>query len=153
MFLKRIGFASSVFLAQYVSEKFKWDLHETTWLRVFRSGGAILVYIITPILNRRLVNRGNLPHLAELNIIRGSLLVLAVSFFGSWSVHRGWFMLAVIALADAAAELIAGPLMAALMNIGRTPSHPSDGLCFLASSILFVLLFIWAFLFKIPDNR
>lgn len=94
MFLKRIGFASSVFLAQYVSEKFKWDLHETTWLRVFSSGGAILVYIVTPILNRRLVHRGNLPHLVELNIIRGSLLVLAVSFFGSWSVHRGWFMLA-----------------------------------------------------------
>lgn len=36
---------------------------------------------------------------------------------------------------DAAAELVAGPLTARLMAIGRTEDHPSDGICFLASSV------------------
>lgn len=39
------------------------------------------------------------------------------------------------AFVDAAAELTAGPLMARLLAIGRTDTHPSNGICFLASSV------------------
>jgi hypothetical protein len=39
------------------------------------------------------------------------------------------------AFVDAAAELTAGPLMARLLAIGRTDDHPSNGVCFLASSV------------------
>ena len=40
-----------------------------------------------------------------------------------------------IAMADTMGELTGGPLTALLMAVGRTPGHPSDGLCFLASSV------------------
>lgn len=67
----------------------------------------------------------------------GETLLPALQNFLTFATgsQRNTRVFTVIALADAAAELIAGPLMAALMNIGRTPSHPSDGLCFLASSV------------------
>lgn len=54
-----------------------------------------------------------------------------------------------LALADAAAELIAGPLTAALMAIGRTENHPSDGLCFLASSVRCV----WTVQSGLPESQ
>ena len=40
-----------------------------------------------------------------------------------------------IAMADTMGELMGGPLAARLMAIGRTPDDPSQGLCFLASSV------------------
>ena len=40
-----------------------------------------------------------------------------------------------IAVADTMGELTGGPLTARLMAVGRTSDHPSDGLCFLASSV------------------
>ena len=43
----------------------------------------------------------------------------------------------ILGVADTAAKLVAGPMTAALMAIGRTDNHPSDGLCFLASSVCF----------------
>lgn len=48
---------------------------------------------------------------------------------------RNSLLFTTIAQFDALAELIAGPLMATLLAIGRTASHPSDGVCFLASSV------------------
>ena len=55
MFFKRVGFASSVFAPQYVSDKFKWSLHQTTWLRVSGGGAAIIVYLIAPPLSAWLI--------------------------------------------------------------------------------------------------
>jgi hypothetical protein len=93
MFFKRIGFASSVFAPQYVSEKFKWSLHQTTWLRVSGSGAAILIYLIAPPLNSWLIKRGSLPQIVDMNTIRGSLLVLGFSFFAAWRANSGAFMI------------------------------------------------------------
>ncbi len=39
------------------------------------------------------------------------------------------------AMVDTIAELMGGPLTASLIAVGRRPGHPSDGLCFLASSV------------------
>lgn len=40
-----------------------------------------------------------------------------------------------VAVCDTIAELTGGPVTARLMEIGRRPGHPSDGICFLASSV------------------
>ena len=40
-----------------------------------------------------------------------------------------------VAIADTLGELTSGPLAGSLMAIGRRPGYPSDGLCFLASSV------------------
>ena len=40
-----------------------------------------------------------------------------------------------VAAADTLGELVGGPLTGALVNVGRRPGHPSDGLCFLGSSV------------------
>ena len=93
MFFKRIGFASSVFAPQYVSDKFKWSLHQTTWLRVSGSGAAVLVYLIAPPMNAWLIKKGSLPSTVDMNTIRGSLLVLAFSFIAAWRARSGVFMI------------------------------------------------------------
>lgn len=46
-----------------------------------------------------------------------------------------------LAMVDEAAELIAGPLTARLMAVGRTAGHPSDGVCFFSSSVCGTFLF------------
>jgi len=44
-------------------------------------------------------------------------------------------LLTTIAMIDTMGELAGGPLTARLMAVGRVPGHPSDGVCFLASSV------------------
>jgi len=44
-------------------------------------------------------------------------------------------LFSILAVCDTVAELIGGPLTAALLNIGRKPGHASDGFCFLNSSV------------------
>jgi hypothetical protein len=56
--------------------------------------------------------------------------------------QRNTRVFTILAVADTAAELVAGPLTAALMAIGRTDDHPSDGLCFLASSVCSLCYFL-----------
>ena len=92
MFLKRISFTSSTFVPQYVSETFKWSLHETTWFRVSTSGAAILMYLMVPIVSSWLIKRGSLPQKVDLHVIRGSLLVLMISFYAAWGATSGAFM-------------------------------------------------------------
>jgi hypothetical protein len=48
---------------------------------------------------------------------------------------RNSLLFTTVAQCDTLAELIAGPLMATFLAIGRTASHPSNGFCFLASSV------------------
>ena len=92
-FVKRIGFASSVFAPQYVSDKFKWSLHQTTWLRVSGGGAAIIIYIVAPPLNVLLIKRGSSPQAVDMNTIRSSLVVLSSSFFAAWRAESGIFMI------------------------------------------------------------
>lgn len=73
-----------------------------------------------------------------------------------------------VAMADTLAELTGGPVTARLMAIGRSAHTPSEGLCFLTSSvievayifsfvaitanrgqIMFGVLFVWALLVKV----
>lgn len=42
-----------------------------------------------------------------------------------------------IAVCETIADLVGGPLMAALLSIGRSSSHPSKGLCFLFTAVGF----------------
>lgn len=84
VYLKRIGFASSGFAFQYVSERFGWQLHETTWLRVISGGGAIAIGILAPTVTTQLVHRGTYPPIVDLQAIRAALSILSVSFFAAW---------------------------------------------------------------------
>lgn len=48
---------------------------------------------------------------------------------------RNSLLFTTVAQCDTIAELVAGPLMASLLAIGRTQDHASDGVPFLASSV------------------
>lgn len=59
-------------------------------------------------------------------------------------------LLTLVAALEVIARLIGGPLMAWLFSIGRGgPEYGSDGLCFLASAVIFLLLAIAACLAKV----
>ena len=49
-------------------------------------------------------------------------------------------LLTFITVLEVIAKLIGGPLMARLFSIGRNEDHGSDGVCFLASAVMLVLL-------------
>ena len=66
-----------------------------------------------------------------------SLKGLATSLVESYHNAR---LLTLAAALEVIARLIGGPVMAKLFSIGRDESHGSEGLCFLASAILFLLL-------------
>lgn len=84
VFLKRIGFASSAFAFQYVSERFGWQLHQTTWLRVVSGAGAIAIGIAAPTITTYVIRTGAYPPLVDLSSIRAALTILCVSFFATW---------------------------------------------------------------------
>lgn len=46
-----------------------------------------------------------------------------------------------VAMADTLGELIGGPVTARLMAIGRSAHTPSEGVCFLASSVIELPMF------------
>jgi hypothetical protein len=92
-FMKRVAFASEGFMFQYASEKFLWQLQQTTWLRIAQASGAIsATLIICPFLALLLSKRGTAPHVVDLTVIRSALIVLTFSFFLSWNAFSGWLM-------------------------------------------------------------
>ena len=62
---------------------------------------------------------------------------LATSLIESSSNAR---LLTLVTGLEVAAKLIGGPLMARLFSIGRDEGHGSDGICFLASAVILLLL-------------
>lgn len=92
-FFKRVAFASEGFMFQYASEKFLWQLRQTTWLRVAQASGAITsTLIVCPFLASFLPKQGIAAHVVDLNVIRSALLMLTVSFFLSWKASSGLFL-------------------------------------------------------------
>ena len=89
-FSKRIAFMSEGFMFQYASEKFGWKLRETTWLRVTSSAGAVFVTLIMcPTITWFFAKRGSASSVVDLNVIRGALFILVISFLGSWISWSG----------------------------------------------------------------
>lgn len=66
-----------------------------------------------------------------------SLKGLATSLVDSSSNAR---LLTLVAVLEVIARLIGGPLMAWLFSIGRGGDHGSEGICFLASAVIFLIL-------------
>ncbi|EJT80754.1 hypothetical protein GGTG_00748 [Gaeumannomyces tritici R3-111a-1] len=173
-FLKRVAFASEGFAFQYASEKFGWELRQTTWLRTASAAGAVVVTLaVGPIVGLILRRREVPAAVVDLNTIRSSLAMLIVSFFAAWKApsmeilivamvgcglgealepalqafalastdsSRNAQLFTTIAQCDTLAELVGGPLMAALLSIGRGKGHPSAGINFIASSSIFMVL-------------
>lgn len=84
-FLKRVAFTSEGFMFQYASEKFLWELRQTTWLRVAAASGAVFVTLFAcPLLTYLLVRKGFKTHHLDLNVIRVSSLVVVLAFLGAW---------------------------------------------------------------------
>ena len=89
-FLKRIAFSSEGFMFQYASEKFGWQLRQTTWLRVATATSAVFITLIGgPLLGYALQKKGVRSQLVDLNMIRGSLAVLVGAFFAAWMATSG----------------------------------------------------------------
>lgn len=93
VFLKKIGFASSVFAFQYVSERFGWELRDTTWLRVVSGVGAVVVTVAAPLATSRLIRQGYAASSIDLNVIRCALGMLLVSFVVTWKATSGLLIL------------------------------------------------------------
>jgi len=90
-FLKRVAFTSEGFMFQYASEKFGWELAQTTWLRVASALGAVFVtLVICPGLIWFFTTKREVSsHVLGLNIIRVAFVVLIISFVGSWLAWSG----------------------------------------------------------------
>ena len=89
-FVKRIAFASESFVFQYASEKFRWPLHQTTYLRVATASGAILAtLIVCPTVFSVLSRRGFATPKLDLNTVRISLMIVLISFFCAWRASSG----------------------------------------------------------------
>jgi hypothetical protein len=84
-FIKRLAFASEGFMFQYASERFKWELRQTTWLRVSSAAGAVFATLaVGVLLNSTSRKRESQSRISDLNTIRLSLVVLIISFLGAW---------------------------------------------------------------------
>lgn len=93
VFLKKIGFSSGNFAFQYVSERFKWQLRDTTWVRAASGAGAISIGIIAPLLTAQLLKRGFNPPSVDLGSIRAALTILTFSFLATWLATSGSLIL------------------------------------------------------------
>ena len=41
----------------------------------------------------------------------------------------------ILAVCETLADIVGGPIMAGLLSVGRSPGHPSRGLCFLFTAV------------------
>ncbi|MCJ1382411.1 hypothetical protein MMC17_005524 [Xylographa soralifera] len=88
-FLKRAGFQSQPFVYQYASEKFGLKLEQTPWVRSALSISSVLVVgIVLPLATWYLHAAGFRSRSIGLGVIRGSLMLLTVSFSGVWAAAR-----------------------------------------------------------------
>lgn len=93
-FFKKIAFASEGFMFQYTSEKFGWELRQTTWLRVVSAIGAVFVTLVAgPLMNQWAYRHGVQGRTASLSTVQVSLVVLVFSFAGAWASPSGTIFL------------------------------------------------------------
>lgn len=87
--LKRAGFQSQPFVYQYTSEWFGLELRQTPWLRsALSSSSVIVVGVLLPILTTCLRKTGLRDNSIDLGVIRGSVLLLAIMFLGTWAASK-----------------------------------------------------------------
>lgn len=96
--LKRAGFQSQPFIYQYASERFGLELRHTAWFRSALSGSSVLVVgILLPILTICLRKTDLRDNSIDLGVLRGSVLLLAITFLGIWAAFKAtFFSLAVV---------------------------------------------------------
>nr|POE77997.1 efflux pump ustt [Quercus suber] len=162
-FIRRLGTMLEYFVPQYASERFNWELRQTTWLRTAFALGAIVSTIaVGPFITVILRNRNFPPRTIDLGLTNASLWILAVAYIGAWGAEFQYQMLlglgealepalqglittftdpgnnarifTFLAVCETVSDLLSGPAIASLLSIGRTPGHPSDGMSFLVVS-------------------
>lgn len=90
--LKRAGFQSQPFIYQYASERFGLELRHTAWFRSALSGSSVLVVgILLPILTICLRKTDLRDNSIDLGVLRGSVLLLAITFLGIWAAFKATF--------------------------------------------------------------
>ncbi|GAW23526.1 hypothetical protein ANO14919_130860 [Xylariales sp. No.14919] len=178
-FLKSNAMASEAFGAQYLAERFGWDLQNTTIIRFALSLGAVIATVaVGPFASFLLKRRGASAASINIYIVRVSLLVLTVFFLVAWRAESS--KLFIISMLGAGlceglepalqtllsvstrseemskpfgvaytfsllGDMTGGPLMSALVSIGRGTATPSAGFCFLGSSFIFAIIEVLAF--------
>jgi hypothetical protein len=89
-FFKRVAFTSEAFMFQYAAEKFQWELRDTTWLRVASSIGAIIATLLVgPAIQSVCRKHGVSSKALDLNTVRTALIILSISFLGTWISWSG----------------------------------------------------------------
>ncbi|KAI0903626.1 major facilitator superfamily domain-containing protein [Ustulina deusta] len=178
-FLKSNAMASEAFGAQYLAERFGWDLQNTTIIRFALSLSAVIATVaIGPFVSFLLKRQGASAATISLYIIRVSLLVLTAFFLVAWRAESS--KLFIVSMLGAGlceglepalqtllsvstrseemsrpfgvayafsllGDMTGGPLMSALISIGRATATPSAGFCFLGSSFIFGAIGVLAF--------
>ena len=133
-------------------------MNRTTWLRFSEAvSSSLATLVILPLVSAYLGRRDY--HAKKLALIwqskaswtllaglfvcglgegfEPSLKGLATSLVDSSYNAR---LLTLVAVLEVIARLIGGPLMAWLFSIGRGENYGSEGICFLASAVIFLLL-------------
>lgn len=91
--VKPIALMSKAFTYQFASESFRWEMSQTTWLRVSEAAGSALVTLIfLPLSCAILIRRGFRSQKLDLGTIRGSLCVAVVGFGMLWQARASWML-------------------------------------------------------------
>lgn len=91
--LKPIALISKAFTYQFASESFRWEMSQTTWLRVSQAAGsAIVTMIFLPLLSALLIRRGFRAKKLDLGAIRGSLCIAVLGFAMLWQARASWML-------------------------------------------------------------
>lgn len=95
-FLRAIAVSNTTFIIQYASKKLSWELSETAWLLVIRSGGSFLTTaLVLPMLTSYLLGaKGVLPQQLDLRIIRASLVILTLGYLCIAEASNALFLVA-----------------------------------------------------------
>lgn len=90
-FLKRTAFMSEIFFYQYASANFDFELRQTPWFRSIKEISAIIVLsLVLPAITASFQRRYN-SQAIDLNVLRGSLVTMVVSFFTVYVALSSWF--------------------------------------------------------------
>jgi sugar phosphate permease len=92
--LWRLGTVCESFLPQYASEKFHWDLSQTTWLKLASSVGALIsTVLLGPCLSHYFLQHGILAQVVNFRLAFSSLVALVISYLGAWMANSKYSLL------------------------------------------------------------
>lgn len=91
----RLGTVCELFFPQYASEKFHWELSETTWLKFASTTGALISTVfLGPLFSRYFFKQGIPAHFINLRFASASNAILLISYLSAWIAHsKAWLLI------------------------------------------------------------